>query len=315
MRKSEARLARGLLVLTCLLMAPLPVADAFRFSQSGARDRVSSRLDALIRESGAEMVGIAFADLATGSQLLINPDEEFHAASTMKVPVMMEVFRLEKEGKLALDDYVVVKNDFISIADGSRYSIAPEDDSEQMLYQKIGQTESISELVRLMIVVSSNLATNLLMERVTAARVMSQMRALGATRMKVLRGVEDSRAFQRGLNNTATARDLMLLMRAIGERRAVSGKASDKMVQILADQQFNEGIPAGLPGTFRVAHKTGAITRINHDAAIVYPPGRKPYVLIVLTRGFADEKGAHAFIAEVSRVIYEGLVMPQLRAR
>ncbi len=109
----------------------------------------------------------------------------------------------------------------------------------------------------------------------------------------MLGGVEDSKAFQQGLNNTTTARDLMIILRQIAERRAVSGKASDEMIKIMLDQKFNEGIPVGVPRNARVSHKTGSITRINHDAAIVYPRGRKPYVLVVLTRGIEDEKLAH----------------------
>jgi beta-lactamase class A len=156
-----------------------------------------------------------------------------------------------------------------------------------------------------MITVSSNLATNLLIERVTPDRVMNLMRTVGAKHIRVLRGVEDGKAFQRGLNNTTTARDLMIILRRIAERRAVSAKASDEMIKVMLDQKFNEGIPAGLPRDARVSHKTGSITRINHDVAIVYPPGRKPYVLIVLTRGIEDEKRAHKLIADISRVVYE----------
>ncbi len=136
------------------------------------------------------------------------------------------------------------------------------------------------------------------------------MRKSGARNIQVLRGVEDGKAYERGLNNTTTARDLSILLRRIAEGRAVSKDASREMVEIMSRQKFNEGIPAGLPPSARVAHKTGSITKINHDAAIVYPPGateRKPYVLVVLTRGLADEKRAHKLIADISRVVYEGL--------
>jgi len=164
--------------------------------------------------------------------------------------------------------------------------------------------------MRLMIIVSSNLATNILIERVTPERVMDLMNAIGAEHIRVLRGVEDGKAFQQGLNNTTTARDLMIILRRIAERRAVSAKASDEMIKIMLDQKFNEGIPAGLPRNARVSHKTGSITKINHDAAIVYPPrGRKPYVLVVLTRGIDDEKRAHKLIADISRVVYEHLIV------
>jgi beta-lactamase class A len=266
---------------------------------------LENQIDELIRASGAEAVAVAYHDLDTGRELLINPDVSFHAASTMKVPVMMEVYRQAATRKLKFDQRIPIKNDFVSLADGSHYSLSGESDSEQSLYKRIGQPETIRELVRLMITVSSNLATNLLMERVTPERVMDLMRTIGADNMHVLRGVEDGKAFQKGLNNTTTARDLMIIMRLIAERRAVSAKASDEMIKIMLDQKFNQGIPAGLPKDARVSHKTGSITRINHDAAIVYLKGRKPYVLVILTRGIEDENRAHKLIADISRAVYE----------
>jgi beta-lactamase class A len=221
---------------------------------------------------------------------------------------MMEVYRQAGAGKFSLDDSIPVKNDFISIADANHYSISADSDSDKSLYNKVGQTETIREMVRLMIDVSSNLAANILIERVGATRVMQLMQELGATNIRVLRGVEDSKAYERGLNNTTTARDLSILLRRIAERRAVSKTASDEMIKVMLAQKFNEGIPAGLPSEARVAHKTGSITKINHDAAIVYLPNRKPYVLVILTRGIEDEKRAHKLIADISRTVYESLV-------
>lgn len=267
-----------------------------------------AKIEELIKASGAETVGVAFYDLANGEQLLINPNENFHAASTMKVPVMMELFRQAKAKKFSLDDRIVIKNDFISIADGSRYSISVTDDSEPTFYKRIGETESMRELMRLMIVMSSNLATNILIERVGAANVMKLMREMGARNIQVLRGVEDTKAFERKMNNTTTARDLMILMRRIAQRRAVSANASDEMIKVMLAQHFNEGIPAGVAKDAKVAHKTGSITKISHDAAIIFPPNRKPYVLVVLTRGFAGEKRAHQLIADISRVLYEQVI-------
>lgn len=266
---------------------------------------LEKKIESLVRASGAETVAVAYYDLGAGRELLINPDTNFHAASTMKVPVMMEIFRQLEAGRLSLDARLAINNDFKSIVDGSHYSLTADSDSEQSLYGRTGQTETIRELMRLMITVSSNFATNMLIERVTPERVMDLMRSIEANNIRVLRGVEDGKAFEKGLNNTTTARDLMIILRRIAERRAVSEKASDEMIKIMLDQKFNEGIPAGLPRDVRVSHKTGSITKINHDAAIVYPPNRKPYVLVVLTRGIEDEKRAHKLIADISRVVYQ----------
>lgn len=290
--------ALSIALLTAVPFSPRPAADA-------SPNDLEKKIAELVRSSGAETVAVACYDLATGAELLINPDVSFHAASTMKVPVMMEVFRQAAAGKLSLDQRIPIKNDFLSIVDGSHYSLTPDSDSEQSLYNRVGQTEKVRELVRLMITVSSNLAANLLIERVNAERVMDLMRVHGANNIRVLRGVEDGKAFQKGLNNTTTARDLMIILRAIAERRAISAKASDEMIKIMLDQKFNEGIPAGLPQGARVSHKTGSITRVNHDAAIVYTAASKPYVLVVLTRGIEDEKRSHKLIADISRVVYE----------
>lgn len=299
LRRSTDLLLIGILLI-CAPSFSLP-----RSVQASTPNDLEKKITELVRASGAQTVAVVYHDLSTGREMLINPDVSFHAASTMKVPVMMEIFRQAAAGKLPLESRIQVKNDFISIADGSHYSLTAESDSEQSLYNRVGQSETVRELVRLMITASSNLATNLLIERVTADRVMELMRAIGADDIRVLRGVEDGKAFEKGLNNTTTARDLMIVMRAIAGRRAVSARASDEMIKVMLDQKFNEGIPAGLPPDVRVSHKTGSITAINHDAAIVYPPGRKPYVLVVLTKGIEDEKLAHKLISDISRVVYE----------
>jgi len=310
--------SKSRITFICLLLITTLIGSASDALSAPPRNRVPTenssslhqrslqrKIEQLIRASGAETVAVAYYDLAGGKEMLINPDVNFHAASTMKLPVMMEIFRQDAAGKLSLDEPVAIKNDFKSIVDGSHYSLTPDSDSEQSLYARVGETETIRELIRLMITVSSNLATNILIERVTPDRVMELMRSIGAHEIRVLRGVEDGKAFEKGLNNTTTARDLMIILRRIAERVAVSASASDEMVNIMLGQKFNEGIPAGLPGDARVSHKTGSITKVNHDAGIVYPPGRKPYVLVVLTRGIEVEANAHKLIADISRTVYQ----------
>jgi beta-lactamase class A len=302
----KAMLSR-LSVFTAATLACVLSLSATAAAQSKKGDELEARVRALVAESGAETVAVAFRDLETGRELFINPGVSFHAASTMKVPVMLELYREAQSGELSLDARLPVRNEFKSIADGSAFSVSPEDDSEATLYRKVGGTETVRELLRLMITESSNLATNILIERVTPERVMRLMRRMGARDIRVRRGVEDGKAFERGLNNTTTARDLLILLRAVAEGRAVSHDASREMAEVLAAQKFNEGVPAGLPAGFRVAHKTGSITKIEHDAAIVYPPGRKPYVLVVLVRGLAEPARAHRLIADISRAVYESL--------
>jgi beta-lactamase class A len=262
-------------------------------------------VEALIRDARAEDVGVAFHDLATGEELVIHADATFHAASTMKVPVMMEVFRQAEEKTLSLDDRIVVKKEFASIVDGKPFLLQVEDDSETGLYRRMGERMTIRELMRLMITESSNVATNLLVERVTAARTSAFMKQLGTESIRVLRGVEDNRAFARGMNNTLNARSLMQILKRLAERQVVSVKASEEMIAILRGQKFAEGIPAGLPAGVTVAHKTGAFGQVYHDAAIVEPPRGKPLVLVVLTRGIKEPARAHKLVAAIARAVYQ----------
>jgi beta-lactamase class A len=222
----------------------------------------------------------------------------------MKVPVLVALHRAAFLGQLALDDTLVVRDEFESIVDGSPYTLSPEDDSETELYTQIGAPLALHELARRMIVRSSNLATNLLVARLGAPNIQRTIEDLGTTHMRVLRGVEDNKAFAAGLSNTATANDLARLMATIAGGGAVSAEHSAAMLAILEAQELNELIPAGLPPGTRVAHKTGSITGIVHDAAVVFPEGRAPYVLVVLTRGFADPARASEAIRAVARATH-----------
>jgi len=226
----------------------------------------------------------------------------------MKVPVMMALFAAVENGQMRLDQPIAVKNQFESIVDSSPFSLDPKEDGDPDLYQALGSTRPLSELIRRMITRSSNLATNLLIEKVGASNVTDLMRRIGALDIRVLRGVEDEKAFKAGLNNRVTAKDLALALRALlpdADDPVFSAASREKMIEILKAQEFNEKIPAGLPQGTPVAHKTGDITGIHHDAAIVFPPGKSPYILVVLTSGLTDEKAADQLIAQISRVVWE----------
>jgi beta-lactamase class A len=267
-------------------------------------DSTLDRVEQRIRQEPGAQVGLAYIDFASGDTLFLNPDSSFHAASTMKVPVMIELFRRSASGSFGMDQGLMVVNQFASIVDGSAYALDPNSDSDSTLYHRIGQRIPVDTLLRLMITRSSNFATNTLISLVGADAVTRTMRSLGANSIQVLRGVEDGKAFDKGMNNTTTARDLAIILEAIEEGRAAPPDATREMREILLAQEFNEKIPAGLPAGVRVAHKTGEITAHSHDAAIVYPPGRKPYVLVVLTRGIQDGAKSSKLIADVSSLIY-----------
>jgi beta-lactamase class A len=268
-----------------------------------------SLLESFIAEQTNKTIAVAVFDLETGRHTEINESVAFHPASTIKVHVMMEVFRQAQQGLLSLEDCLPIVNAFTSIAGGNTFSLLQSDDAEQTLYPRVGETESIAELTRLMIVRSSNLATNILLEKVGASHVNDFIQALGIEGVRFIRGIDDAAAFLRGINNSATARGLTQTMNLIAEKKVVSEEASEKMIEILLGQEFNESIPALLPPTSRVAHKTGWTGDVYHDTGIVYPENRKPYAISIMTRGFPEEKPeeAHACMAEISRMIYDEL--------
>jgi len=280
------------LLLSAALIAAQPV--------DSLREKIEARV---ARVPGAE-AAVAYVDLQTGDTLFLNADTAFHAASTMKVPVMIELFRSAEAGRIAMAQGIMLVNQFASIVDGSRYSLDPAEDGDTTLYRRLGRRVPVDTLLRLMITRSSNLATNTLIALVGAAEVTNAMRDLGARRIQVLRGVEDGKAYERGLNNTTTARDLAVILRAIEEGRGISAANRQQMIDILLAQEFNQKIPAGVPRGTRVAHKTGEITAHSHDAAIVYPLNRRPYVLVVLTRGVSSATVLDRLIADLSALVY-----------
>jgi beta-lactamase class A len=268
-------------------------------------DSLRSAIAARIAQAPAQAVGVYFHDLGSGDTLLVGANVRFHAASTMKVPVMIQLFRDRDAGSLTLDDSVPITNDFRSILDGSPYQLGKADDSDSSLYDLVGQKRTIRQLDELMETVSSNLATNLLIALVDAKRANATAHSLGADSILVLRGVEDGKAYRAGMNNTTTARDLGMLFTALAQYRAASPAACREMLDILGRQHFTEGIPAGLPAGTRVEHKTGWIGGVvYHDAGIVRPAGRAPYVLVVLTGGVKDDSVAYALVRDISHQIY-----------
>ncbi len=251
-------------------------------------------------------VAVAFLDLSDEkNHVFINVDEKFHAASTMKVPVMIELYKQQSEGKLNLNDSILLKNEFKSIVDGSLYKMDIGDDSDDVIYSKIGSMQKMYDLMYSMITVSSNLATNVLIELVDAKKTTATMRTLGAAKIEVLRGVEDQKAYDLGLSNSTTANDLLAIMKAIANGTAGTKEDCEAMLTILKAQKWNDMIPKYLPKEVAVAHKTGSITGVHHDAAIVYAPNGKTYVLVLLSKNLKDFKKGTDQLAQISKSVYD----------
>lgn len=254
---------------------------------------------------------VAFKDLQTGETIYIHEHEIFHAASTMKTPVLIEAYKQAAEGKIKLTDSITIINQFKSIADTGTYQLYTKDDSEFELYRHIGEKATLYDLLYQMIISSSNLATNIVLDKLGAANITNTMRKLGANDIKVLRGVEDAKAYEKGLNNVVSAYDLALMFEKMAGNKIVGPKASQAMIKILLDQKFRDIIPAKLPADVRVAHKTGFFTSVHHDSGIVFLPDGRKYVLVLLSKNLADDNAGVEAMATVSGMIYSYIKQKQ----
>lgn len=291
-------------IVPALCALCLPLLACASGGGKGRPSPLADRLEPFFHRPGVT-IAVAYQNLGTGAAYFHEEETSFHAASTMKLPVMMALFQAIDARELRLDQPIPVHNQFPSLVDNSPFALDPKEDGDPDLYQAVGSSRPLEELIRRMIVRSSNLATNLMIEKIGASRATDLMRSLGAFRTEVLRGVEDEKAYQANLNNKVTAGDLAIALTALVQGAAFTPASSARMIEILKAQEFNEKIPAYLPKGTPIAHKTGDITGVHHDAAIVYPPDEKPYVLVVLTAGYKEEKDANQAIAEISRIVWE----------
>ena len=268
---------------------------------------LEKKLNTYLKSSEGEFA-IVFKNLSDGKTILINENEEFHAASTMKTPVMIEVFRYVHEGAISLDDSILVKNEFKSIADGSSFSLSSFGDSDKKIYEEIGSFLSLRELVIDMITLSSNFATNLVIDYIGSENINSTMRGLGANKINVLRGVEDIKAFNQGMNNTTTALDLLNIYEKLAEGNVINSLASEEMIEILKNQKYDDIIPKYLPKSIEVAHKDGWIKGVRHDSGIVFLDDNKKYILVLLSKNLEDEVKGADLLAKISLEIYNSLI-------
>jgi beta-lactamase class A len=267
-----------------------------------------SRFAELESKSNARSMGIAIHDLETGARFGYHDDRWFHAASTIKLAILIGVYGAIHRGDLLPQSRVHVRNRFLSAYDGSPYRVRVDRDANAEVHREIGRTLRVAELAEHMITSSSNLATNLLLDLVGLEVLQTTLDGFGIDGVDLRRGVEDELAFEHGINNRVTANGLVGLLRLMGEERAFSPVLSRQMLDVLHGQHFKSGIPAGLPREARVAHKTGEISTIAHDAGLVYLPDRKPYALAVLTEWEPSTPGRSATIAAASYLSYAALI-------
>lgn len=274
-----------------------------------ARERaLTSQIAKIEEESGAKAIGVALHDAETGLELHYKADRWFHAASTIKVPILLGVFAAIDRGDLLPHSRVHVRNRFLSVVEGVPFRVESGRDANSAVHNAIGKMMRVDELAYHMITTSSNLATNLLLGVIGPDSVNKTLKELDVDDgIELKRGVEDELAFDKGISNMVTADGLLRILVLLSEGKAFSPALSRRMMDILHGQEFNQGIPARLPKGARVAHKTGEISTVAHDAGVIYLPKRKPYGLVILTEWAPEGTGRSRTIATISHTIYEFL--------
>ena len=267
----------------------------------------NEEVERLSAGSKARAIAVAVHDLESGLRVSLRGDRWFHAASTIKVAVLLAIFRAADEGRLRLDDSLHVRNRFISAADGSPFRLSPDSDAMPELYQLIGRAAKISTLAEGMIATSSNLATNLLLDFVGVEYARHVLRDAQVDGVELRRGVEDHAAHDKGINNEVTADGLVRLLSAV-RGDFLSNESKEQAIRILLEQRFNSMLPARLPVHAAVAHKTGEISTACHDMGIVYLPEREPYIAVILTEFDSEGDGRREIVAAISEAIYRLIV-------
>ena len=266
-------------------------------------DSINTRLSSIEGTFAVQFSSIDRPEL----KLSINADSVFHAASTMKTPVLYEILKQHELGNKLLSDSLLVTNRFTSIVDNSPYSMQVTEDSEAALYEFLGEKKTVLELAELMITQSSNLATNILMETYRGPQVTQSMREIGAVDIQVLRGVEDLKAYNAGRNNETTARDLWILFRELAKGTSLSTESKTIALDILSKQEFNDMFPSKLPLGTRIEHKTGWITGVHHDSGIIHMPNGESFVLVFLSKNAPERSKVQETAAEIALMFYNFL--------
>lgn len=265
------------------------------------QERLASAVEELEEEHDCR-IGFVLRDLQSPARAVWRDREIFHPASTMKIAVMIETFRQAAEGNFSINDTIIANPEFESMIDGSVFRT----DARKVLSGQVGEPVPIITLVEQMMVVSDNLATNLLITLCGPKKITATMRAAGAMDGYVVRCLQDELAYRAGISNRLSPADLeaMLVYIETAEGDFPDAASRAEMQRILLAQEFNDMIPRYLPEGVRVGHKTGSITAVHHDAGIVYTDDGK-YVLVILTEGISDQKISSEMIARLSRLAHE----------
>jgi beta-lactamase class A len=231
----------------------------------------------------------------------VEPDARHYSASIMKLPILIAAHRLAERRRCDLDRLVRVRNDFDSQKPGHRFALDQEEDSDPATWAAIGTDVSLRDLVHRMVTVSGNLATNLVLDEVGTEEVAAVLADAGCSeRTTIVRGIEDYPARDAGIDNLITADDMARLVVALADGRLAGPDASATCEETLLAQEYRNGIPAGLPSGLTIGNKTGWISSVNHDVALIRAPGLPPIGMAVLVSAPGTEEEREAGIARIA---------------
>ncbi len=238
-------------------------------------------------------VGIVVEDVATGTTSGVNAGTEMPAASTIKIPVMVEVFQQLGAGSFDLNTKLRLRRSDKDWGSGD------------LAGARVGSSYTVARLLALMIDVSDNTATNMLIRRVGRQRINATMIRLGLTHTRLSDFIRTQGSMIRWALRSSPA-DMAHLLGAMAKDQLIDQWSSRQMIAILRGQHYNGLLPAPLPAGTSVAHKTGTLHDTLNDVGIVYE-GEAPYVIAVMTTDLRTLDSGRRFIRHVSRLAYDAL--------
>jgi beta-lactamase class A len=283
----KAFLCCVLLLSTCLAQTAAP--------SSGKQKVLWQKLEASIQDVDLHLdgvMGVAIEDLATGDHIFLREDEVFAQASSIKITVLADLYLQAEQGKLKLTDlYTVQSSDLVA-------------DSDIMNGLTPGVTRvTLRDLATMMVAVSDNSATNVLMDRVGMANVNAMLDALGLTHIRLRRKMMDLEAAKQGRENISTPREMMMLLDSIYHGKVLNKASTGDFFKMLSTGK-NSWIPRDLPADLQVADKPGALEAVRNDSGIVFVEGR-PFVICVMTSFLRNERDGENAISKVSLAAWQ----------
>ncbi|MEM2004503.1 MAG: serine hydrolase [Zestosphaera sp.] len=257
------------------------------------------RVREIARRSGGTF-GLVVEVIRTGEEIVINEDETFPAASIIKVPVLLEAFRQALEGRLSLDEQIVLREEDKVGGMGVLKELTA------------GLKLPFIDILTLMIIISDNVAANVAITKVGMENVNSFMKGLGLRKTLLQRKMMDFEARKRGLDNYTSPRDMADLLHKLYAKTILNEWSCEKVLDIMKKQQVNDRIPRYLPEGIPVAHKTGELAGVRHDVGIVF--AKEPFIISAmvkdlkdpLSQTFSGGKGTEA-IARISGMVFKAV--------